>query len=376
MWLTGGPGCSSMLALLAENGPCTINDDGNVTSPNPYSWNTKAHGVWVDQPPGSGFSTGYGDVDEAEVAFDMYRFIQAFFQAHPELQASPFYIVGESFAGHYVPAIASYLYAANANPPPGDIVINLKGVAIGNGLVQPAIQYNYYQQYVWQYAIERWGKPVVPNTTHNEMVSATPGCLALINQCNAANNGSCASAYYDCNLGIISPFQATGLSPYDVTQECTYPPLCTYTGGMTRFLNTPAVQHELGVELVLWLPCNPIVSEFFMADWPHNFEQDLTPLLDGGLDVLMYYGDDDFICNWLGGNATAYNIAWSGTSQFQAAPMQTWTTSAGTVAGQVRHYANMQFARVYNASHMVPSKQPAVALDMINTFMAGQPLVQ
>lgn len=75
-------------------------------------------------------------------------------QAHPELQASPFYIVGESFAGHYVPAIASYLYKANANPPPGDIVINLKGVAIGNGLVQPAIQYNYYQQYVWQYAIE------------------------------------------------------------------------------------------------------------------------------------------------------------------------------------------------------------------------------
>lgn len=219
--------------------------------------------------------------------------------------------------------------------------------------------------------LQRWGKPVVPNTTHNEMVAATPGCLALINQCNAANNGSCASAYYDCNLGIISPFQATGLSPYDVTQECTYPPLCelcgarqtqiqrqslslgcmhlpsglsrgktnahgvalhglpsayellhpfppfsrdpssrpslvyggapalsatagTYTGGMTRFLNTPAVQHELGVELVLWLPCNPIVSEFFMADWPHNFEQDLTPLLDGGLDVLMYYGDDDF----------------------------------------------------------------------------------
>lgn len=68
----------------------------------------------------------------------------------------------------------------------------------------------------------------------------------------------------------------------------------TYTGGMTRFLNNPDVQHELGVDFVLWLPCNPIVSEFFMADWPHNFEQDLTPLLDGGLDVLMYYGDDDF----------------------------------------------------------------------------------
>lgn len=64
--------------------------------------------------------------------------------------------------------------------------------------------------------------------------SAAPGCLSLINQCNAANNGSCAEAYYDCNLGVISPFQATGLSPYDVTQECTYPPLCK-----SRLQNSP-----------------------------------------------------------------------------------------------------------------------------------------
>ena len=38
VWLTGGPGCSSSLALLKENGPCTVNDDGASTSVNPYSW--------------------------------------------------------------------------------------------------------------------------------------------------------------------------------------------------------------------------------------------------------------------------------------------------------------------------------------------------
>jgi hypothetical protein len=38
MWLSGGPGCSSQLALFAENGPCTVNKDGTDTVTNPYSW--------------------------------------------------------------------------------------------------------------------------------------------------------------------------------------------------------------------------------------------------------------------------------------------------------------------------------------------------
>jgi carboxypeptidase C (cathepsin A) len=59
MWLTGGPGCSSMLGLILENGPCSLNGTAtNITTVNnPYSWNKKANVVWVDQPPGTGFST-------------------------------------------------------------------------------------------------------------------------------------------------------------------------------------------------------------------------------------------------------------------------------------------------------------------------------
>jgi len=40
-------------------------------------------------------------------------------------------IVGESYAGHYIPAIGAYLLKQN-NP-----IMNLQGVAIGNGLVDP-----------------------------------------------------------------------------------------------------------------------------------------------------------------------------------------------------------------------------------------------
>ena len=54
VWLTGGPGCSSSLALLTENGPCEVNKDGATTKVNPYSWIESAHVLWLDQPANVG----------------------------------------------------------------------------------------------------------------------------------------------------------------------------------------------------------------------------------------------------------------------------------------------------------------------------------
>ena len=54
IWLTGGPGCSSSLALLTENGPCKVNKDGATTNVNPYSWTEAAHVLWLDQPANVG----------------------------------------------------------------------------------------------------------------------------------------------------------------------------------------------------------------------------------------------------------------------------------------------------------------------------------
>ena len=52
-WLTGGPGCSSELALFMENGPMSINPNpqsaADVTR-NPWSWNARANLVCCCPP--------------------------------------------------------------------------------------------------------------------------------------------------------------------------------------------------------------------------------------------------------------------------------------------------------------------------------------
>ena len=104
LWLTGGPGCSSLLAAFTENGPCLVPETGPNAGKavyNPYAWNSNATVVWLDQPAGVGFSYGAEtDKNEADVAVDAYAFLQAFFKAHPALAGRPFFVAGESYGGH------------------------------------------------------------------------------------------------------------------------------------------------------------------------------------------------------------------------------------------------------------------------------------
>lgn len=111
LWLSGGPGMSSMLGLLMENGPCRVQKNSTTTF-NQYSWTESSNMLWVDQPPGTGFSTGAYDRDEEEVSEDMYIFLQAFFRRFPHFN-DRFFITGESFGGQYVPSLAATIIKKN-----------------------------------------------------------------------------------------------------------------------------------------------------------------------------------------------------------------------------------------------------------------------
>ena len=51
--------------------------------------------------------------------------------------------LGESYAGHYIPAISHYIWEKNQEDN-GEFKIPLKGLAIGNGLTNTEIQYTTY----------------------------------------------------------------------------------------------------------------------------------------------------------------------------------------------------------------------------------------
>ncbi len=213
LWLTGGPGCSSEVALFGENGPCHVNANGTDTYPNPYSWNSRANLLYVDQPTGTGFSYGSGlDHDEKGVASDMYSFLQEFLKAHPAYASLPFYAFGESYAGHYIPAVTHKIWQMNKNLPPSDVPIRLTGTAVGNGLTDPQVQFGYYAQMA---ASTNGHKPAVSNFTHKMMEVATGPCVRAIAACQNSSV-TCMLAMDVCNAGLLMPYMLSDMNPYDM----------------------------------------------------------------------------------------------------------------------------------------------------------------
>lgn len=358
LWLTGGPGCSGMLALLNENGPCTVTQQslpGTVT--NPYSWTNNATVLWIDQPTGVGFSYGAkGDYDHDEhgVRDDMYNFLLDFFTAHPEYADLPFYVFGESYGGHYAPNVAWRVLAGNqaAGAP---LKINLKGLAVGNGLTDPELQYPWYASMANN---NTYGVKAVPDSAYAAMKAELPKCVQMIHACNHGDPSQCAPAQAECNNAQIGPYEQSGLNPYDVRIKCQVPGLCYDFSAPTAWLDLSSTRSYLNVvpSSSKWSSCNMRVNSMFRNDWMATQQATVPPLLMAGVNVLIYAGDADFICNWMGNKAWTLVLPWLGQAAFKAAADHDWTVEgakAGTArTAQLGTTGSFTFLQVNGAGHM------------------------
>jgi len=102
-----------------------------------------------------------------------------------------------------------------------------------------------------------------------------------------------------------------------------------------------------------------------------NYHTKLPDLLHDGVEVLIYAGDLDYICNWLGNKAWTKLLEWEGKDDFNKAADNDWQVSDKTVA-RLRTAKNFHFMQVFEAGHMVPMDQPEASLAMVNAFISGK----
>ena len=101
-WFNGGPGCSSMIGLFQEHGPCQFYNNANTPTNNKYSWNEYSNMIYIDQPVGVGFSYGNNNVSSTNTASPyVWKLIQNFYANFPEYKSRDFGIFTESYGGHY-----------------------------------------------------------------------------------------------------------------------------------------------------------------------------------------------------------------------------------------------------------------------------------
>lgn len=368
LWLNGGPGCSSLTGLFFELGSSAIDKDLNPVF-NPYSWNSNASVIFLDQPVNVGYSYSSGSVSDTVAAGkDVYAFLELFFQQFPEYNGLPFHIAAESYGGHYVPVFASEILSH------ADRSFDLTSVLIGNGLTDPLTQYPEYEKMAC--TKESGYKPVLDEAECEGMLANLPRCLSFIESCYESQSVfSCVPASIYCNNGQIGPYQKTGRNVYDVRKMCEGSSLC-YKGleYIDQYLNQDVVKEKLGAEVETYESCNFDVNRNFMfaGDWMKPYHKNVIDLLEKELPVLIYAGDKDFICNWLGNKAWTNELVWSGKDEFGAAKTEKMFSDDGkTQIGEVKNYDYFTFARMFDGGHMVPYDQPDASLSMFNRWISG-----
>lgn len=369
LWLNGGPGCSSATGLFFELGPSLINATLQPVY-NPYSWNSNASIIFLDQPVGVGYSYTEGEEvkSTASAAKDVYIFLELFFQKFPQLLKNKFHIAGESYAGHYIPSFASEIIS-NA-----DRSFDLSSVLIGNGITDSLIQYGYYRPMACG---EGGYKPIITEEKCQQMDKDFRKCEALIKLCyHAPNAFTCIPSTVYCEKKMMEPFEETGLNVYDIRMKCEDQGGNCYKemDYLDEYLNLEYVKEAVGAENIdIFTSCDDKVFNNFIlsGDEMKPFQQYVSELLEKGIPVLLYAGDKDFICNWLGNHAWSDALDYFQHDEFANAPLKPWITKDQKIAGEVKNYGIFTFLRVYDAGHMVPFDQPENSLDMVNRWIQG-----
>lgn len=119
------------------------------------------------------------------------------------------------------------------------------------------------------------------------------------------------------------------------------------------YLNTPEVQYAIGAYQNSSESSNAVGTAFASTGDDNREDgtiEAIRKLLAQNITVMLYAGDADYNCNWLGGQAVAEEIDAAG---FTCAGYANISTSDHVVHGQVKQAGKFAFVRIYESGHEV-----------------------
>ncbi|XP_051150689.1 serine carboxypeptidase-like 45 [Andrographis paniculata] len=374
LWLNGGPGCSSIGAgAFSEHGPFQPN--GNVLVRNSYSWNKVANILYLESPAGVGFSYSknksfYESVNDEITARDNLNFLEKWLEKFPEFKNRVFYITGESYGGHYVPQLANLILHSKSK-------INLKGIAIGNPLLEFDTDFNSRAEFLWSHGLisdaAYYQFTHVCNYSQIRREAARGGLSPVCSRVNKIVSSEMSQFIdsYDVTLDVCLSSVLLQAEALKQTQEEPKINVCV-EDETTMYLNRKDVQEALHASLVgvkQWGICS-YVLRYDMQNLEVPTIGILGSLVKSGIRVLVYSGDQDSVlpltgtrllvnrlAKDLGLNTTATYGPW-----FERRQVAGWTQAYGDY---------LSFATVRGASHEAPFSQPARSLVLFSSFVSG-----
>ena len=298
----------------------------------------------------------------------------------------------ESYGGKYGPAFAAHWEKQNQLRKSGflsqakTLEVRLTSLGVIQGCVDDLVQGRFYPIFANNntYGI-RTLSLADQQTAANSFIS-TDGCQQMVQSCRSAAasmdqdgagnvatvNQKCRAAQVSCNTNLFGPYIKSGRDIYDITQKTPDPfPPRTYL----EYLNLVEVQTAIGVA-VNYSETNAAVAKAFEQTGDYERGNQISQmgyLLSLGVRVALIYGDRDYICNWLGGEAVSFSIAAQSPkySPFYSSGYADIVVNGTYVGGAVRQYGNLSFSRIYDAGHLVPAYQPETAFTVFTRIIMG-----
>ncbi|KUF87272.1 hypothetical protein AM588_10001441 [Phytophthora nicotianae] len=280
------------------------------------------------------------------------------------LVAVSFYIIGGAMLSTSVQGAATGL------PDSDDVVINLTGVAIGNGDMWPVLQ----TRSVPDFAI---ALGLIDSQQYEDANAQISVCEELHRQ------GRDVDAFQVCQSVTQKIYEAAG-NPfiYDIRQSGnTFADLSTL---LSSYFNDDAVRRALNVppgtpwtsvdgSIYGTSPSAPALVRHLLQDEMLDVPIDVFRDLLDNYKFLFYAGNmDGSLCNNLGVGRIIDRLAWTDTTKYRVAKRQPWMVD-GKVAGLAKSAGNMSYVVVLNSGHLVPADQPEASLDMMRRFVNNEP---